>query len=66
MENIIPRTDDSPSQNVIETPKPASTVDERRARRLSAARRIAGLWANRPDIPADGLDYQRALRSEWD
>jgi hypothetical protein len=41
------------------------TVEVRRARRMAALKKMAGIWAHRTDIPADGLAYQRALRSEW-
>jgi hypothetical protein len=41
------------------------TVEDRRARRMKALKAAAGLWAGRKDIPADGLEYQRALRAEW-
>jgi hypothetical protein len=41
------------------------SIEARRARRMAALKKVAGIWAERPDIPADGLDYQRALRSEW-
>ncbi|MES2758305.1 MAG: hypothetical protein V4693_13100 [Pseudomonadota bacterium] len=33
--------------------------------RLRALRRVAGIWADRLDIPADGLQYERELRDEW-
>ena len=36
-----------------------------RKQRLAALRRVAGIWANRIDIPADGLAYERELRNEW-
>lgn len=41
------------------------TVEDRRARRMKALKAAAGLWAERKDIPADGLEYQSALRAEW-
>lgn len=41
------------------------TVEERRARRMAALRNVAGMWADRKDIPADGLEYQREMRAEW-
>ena len=41
------------------------TIEVRRARRMAALKKVAGIWAHRADIPADGLEYQRALRSEW-
>ena len=50
------------------TAKPAVTaesVEDRRARRLAALRKIAGMWAHRTDIPADGLEYERDMRAEW-
>lgn len=40
------------------------TLSDARRRRAAALKRIAGLWADRADIPADGLEYQRELRSE--
>ncbi|HEU4375028.1 MAG TPA: hypothetical protein VFS02_16140 [Telluria sp.] len=33
--------------------------------RLASLRRVAGIWADRIDIPADGLQYERELRNEW-
>lgn len=39
--------------------------EPRRQRRLASLRRVAGIWANRTDIPADGLQYERELRNEW-
>lgn len=41
------------------------TIEVRRARRMAALKKVAGIWADRTDIPADGLEYERALRSEW-
>jgi hypothetical protein len=43
----------------------ADTIEARRARRMAALKNIAGIWSNRLDIPADGLEYQRQLRDEW-
>lgn len=37
-----------------------------RARRLAALQATFGLWANRTDIPKDGVEHQNQLRSEWD
>ncbi len=48
-----------------DTPAVGDTIEARRARRMAALKKAAGIWANRPDIPADGLKYQRQLRSEW-
>jgi hypothetical protein len=38
---------------------------EARKRRLASLRSVAGIWADRTDIPADGLQYERDLRDEW-
>lgn len=38
---------------------------EARKHRIASLRRVAGIWADRTDIPADGLDYERELRDEW-
>ena len=48
-------------------PSVADTLieDTIEARRMAALKKVAGIWIHRPDIPADGLDYQRELRSEW-
>lgn len=32
------------------------TIEARRARRMAALKKVAGIWAHRRDIPADGLD----------
>ena len=55
---------------VIDVITPADTsseesIETRRARRMAALKKVAGIWAHRSDIPADGLDYQRELRAEW-
>lgn len=50
---------------VNDDPVVEETIEARRARRMAALKKLAGIWAHRPDIPADGLDYQRELRSEW-
>jgi hypothetical protein len=36
------------------------TIEARRARRMAALKKVAGIWSQRPDIPADGLEYVRA------
>jgi hypothetical protein len=38
---------------------------EKRKLRIETLGRFAGLWATRQDIPADGLEYERELRKEW-
>jgi len=52
--------DTKPDKTVVE-----ETIEARRARRMAALKKVAGIWSDRPDIPADGLQYQRMLRSEW-
>jgi hypothetical protein len=37
-----------------------------RARRIAALSEIFGLWSERTDIPKDGLEYERMLRTEWE
>jgi hypothetical protein len=55
----------------VSNEKPATIATETDARvalrkqRLAALRRAAGIWANRADIPVDGLQYERAMRDEW-
>lgn len=48
-----------------DAPVVEDTIEARRARRMAALKKVAGIWSHREDIPADGLDYQRKLRSEW-
>ncbi|NVD69285.1 hypothetical protein HUX88_01765 [Duganella sp. BJB1802] len=50
----------APDKPIVE-----DTIEARRARRMAALKKVAGIWSHRPDIPADGLEYQRQLRSEW-
>jgi hypothetical protein len=58
--------DDNHSLNAAEeAPVVADTIEARRARRLAALKKVAGIWADRADIPADGLLYERELRNEW-
>ena len=40
-------------------------VVQARKKRIVALHRVAGIWASRTDIPADGLQYERELRDEW-
>jgi hypothetical protein len=61
-----------PSDNLDATPQdtPAEEVTveprtEARKRRTAALKKVAGIWADRTDIPADGLQYERELRNEW-
>lgn len=48
-----------------QAPSTDITVEMRRRRRLAALQSIAGLWADRTDVPSDALDYQRDMRMEW-
>ncbi len=59
--------DDHHVRDVTATAELASedTIDVRRARRMAALKKVAGIWADRSDIPADGLIYQHDMRSEW-
>lgn len=60
------RPHETPAKARCENPvAPEETIEQGRARRMAALRKIAGIWAEREDIPADGLVYQRALRAEW-
>lgn len=57
---------ESAARDAVATPTAElDTVEERRARRMAALRKVAGMWADRKDIPADGLEYQREIRAEW-
>lgn len=44
--------------------KPEELAEMRRQQRVEALKLIAGIWADREDIPADALEYLRQLRSE--
>jgi hypothetical protein len=50
---------------VNDAPVVDNTPQVRRRRRLAALTTIAGIWSQRDDIPADGLNYQREMRTEW-
>lgn len=54
------------TQDSVQTEKPMSDAEiAARNRRIAVLKRIAGIWADRKDIPADSVDYQRQLRAEW-
>lgn len=36
-----------------------------RNKRIAVLNRIAGIWADRKDIPSNSVDHQRQLRAEW-
>lgn len=50
----------------IETgPRPEEALAQARARRLAALKAAQGMWADRTDIPLDGVEAQEQLRAEW-
>jgi hypothetical protein len=49
---------------ITKAPSPKDPAEARR-RRIAALEGVFGIWAERKDIPADGLDYERELRAEW-
>jgi hypothetical protein len=56
--------DEAGTENPIEQATPGARAEARKLR-LASLRRVAGIWANRADIPADGLQYEQELRNEW-
>lgn len=60
-----PAEHDIPDATTLPDPVAEEAIEARRAQRMAALKKVAGIWIHRPDIPADGLDYQRELRSEW-
>jgi hypothetical protein len=57
--------DELPAQAAKSETTAGDTIEARRARRMAALQKIAGMWVDRADIPADGLEYQRDLRGTW-
>ena len=57
--------DQSPDVTEKKVTQKERAIARARERRAEALRRVAGIWSKREDIPADGLAYQRELRSEW-
>jgi hypothetical protein len=51
----------SVAANIEDEHAVACAAEMRRLRRLAALKHVAGIWANRADIPADGLEYQREI-----
>lgn len=50
----------------IETaPHPEDALAQARMRRLAALKAAEGMWADRADIPLDGVKAQEQLRAEW-
>jgi hypothetical protein len=52
-------------ENATDEPGEQDPRVEARKRRITSLRRVAGIWADRADIPADALQYERELRNEW-
>ena len=46
--------------------RPEGTPEEQQRRRAEALKATFGLWKGRTDMPSDGLEYQKQLRSEWE
>lgn len=67
MGSIAPDQDqhDTVTKDVPVAEGAANPQIEARKLRLASLRRVAGIWADRSDIPADGLQYERQLRNEW-
>lgn len=42
------------------------TPEEKRERRRKAVELAFGLWKDRPGGPIDGVEYQNAIRAEWE
>jgi len=45
--------------------RPSGTLEEQRRRRAEALQAVEGMWKDRPEIPSDGVEYQKRIRSEW-
>jgi hypothetical protein len=56
---------DAAKEGLAKNESDADLLAEARKRRIATLRRVAGIWANRTDIPADGIEYERELRDEW-
>lgn len=48
-----------------ESPAPLDPMEAKRRRLAAALKAAEGLWKDRTDIPKDGVEYQRQLRTEW-
>lgn len=65
---FIVRHHDKPQtlpEDLLTDEEDADARQQARELRLASLRRVAGIWAERTDIPADGLEYERTLRNEW-
>jgi hypothetical protein len=56
---------DATAKDILAEEAPADPRIEARKQRIASLRRVAGIWADRTDIPADGLKYEREMRDEW-
>lgn len=65
MTALIHHEDEQSLDATAKDPQKSDAQIQARKRRADALRRVAGIWALRQDIPADGLEYQRTLRAEW-
>ena len=45
--------------------RPSGTIEEQQRRRAEALRAAEGMWKGPTDIPLDGVEYQKQIRSEW-
>ena len=59
------RKADQPALAQTDAAEPIDSPQARRQRRLALLQPAEGLWKDRDDIPKDGVEYQRQLRSEW-
>lgn len=57
--------EEAKAQDATGRPREVDPLIEARKLRMASLRRIAGIWADRNDIPDDGLLYERMLRDEW-
>ena len=56
---------DSEERQTVTIVRPAGTPEEQRRRRAEALQAVEGMWKSRTDIPLDGVEYQKQVRSEW-
>lgn len=59
------KTMDATTEETAKAETDAHLRAEARKRRIAAVRGVAGIWSNRTDISADGIEYERELRQEW-
>jgi hypothetical protein len=56
---------DSEERLTVTIIRPAGMPEEQRRRRAEALHVVEGMWKSRTDIPLDGVEYQKQIRSEW-